>query len=290
MNENTNIQQEPVNTQKQVSTETTRINQQPPPLKPVSALAVMASRLSIEPAKLLSVLKSTVFAKATDDELAALVMVANEYQLNPLLKEIYAFPNKGGGITPIVSVDGWNKMLIRQPNYDGKKFTFERDENGALVSCTATIYVKGREHPEEITEYFEECKRFTDNWKNMPCRMLRNRTLCQASRMAFGFSGVYHEDEAESITVKSTVIPTTEPTPKLIVATKEPQVTPQNELQALVVEAGFDFNNLQKFGVETGNITEADSLAAWEEIPTEEAKRLLKNKTGLLAALAKIKG
>ena len=63
-----------------------------------SALNLMASRLSCDPAKLLATLKATVFRGANDEEVMALVVVSNEYQLNPLLKEMYAFPAKGGGI------------------------------------------------------------------------------------------------------------------------------------------------------------------------------------------------
>src|SRR5690242_11755885 len=124
---------------------------QPPaaPIKP-SALKLMAARLSVEPEKLHATLKATVFQKATDEELLALVVVANEYGLNPFLKEIYAFPAKGGGIVPIVSVDGWNKMLIRQPDFDGIEFDFAEDGQGNLLACTATIYLKNRSHPVKV--------------------------------------------------------------------------------------------------------------------------------------------
>lgn len=262
----------------------------PPPTKP-SALNLMASRLSCDPTKLLTTLKSTVFKGANDEEVMALVVVSNEYQLNPLLKEMYAFPAKGGGIVPIVSVDGWNKMLIRQPDFDGIEFEFEHDENHHPVSCTATIYVKGRSKPVKITEYFAECQRNTDNWKNMPHRMLRNRTLCQASRMAFGFSGVYHDEEAASITVESTVTSTmpTEPPPKLIVAPPS-TVTPQAELEALVVGAGYDFSLLQKWGTESGNIEDASSLASFAELNSDTCKRLLRASKGLLTGLNTLKG
>ena len=256
------------------------------PAKP-SALNLMASRLSCDAAKLLDTLKSTVFAKATDNEVMALVVVANEYGLNPFLKELYAFPAKGGGIVPIVSVDGWNKMLVRHPDFDGIEFDFAEDENGNLKSCTATVYLKNRSHAVKVTEYLDECKRNTEPWNNMPRRMLRNRTLCQAARMAFGFSGVHNEDEAAAITVESTVIPN-EPPPKLVAA-PAPTTSPQAELEALVLGEGHDFGTLQKFGIESGNITDADSIGSFADISSDEAKRLLKNKVGLLKALAAIK-
>ncbi len=261
-----------------------------PPAKP-SALSLMAARISVEPAKLLQTLKSTVFKNASDDELLALVVVSNEYGLNPFLKEIYAFPAKGGGIVPIVSVDGWNKMLIRQDGFDGIKFAFTDDNEGNVHSCTATIYVKGRSHPVEITEYLAECNRNTEPWKNMPRRMLRNRTLCQASRVAFGFSGLHNEDEAASITIESTVtqMPTELP-PKLIVSASEAKITPQAELEAFVIEAGFTFTDLQKFGSDSGNIEGADSLTSFDEIPSDVCKRLLRARVGLLSSLKAAKG
>ena len=248
-----------------------------------SALNLMASRLSCDPAKLLTTLKSTVFKGANDEEVMALVVVSNEYGLNPLLKELYAFPAKGGGIVPIVSVDGWNKMLIRQPDFDGIEFDFDHDENGHPKACTATVYVKNRSKPVKITEYFAECQRNTDNWKNMPHRMLRNRTLCQASRMAFGFSGVYHDEEAQAITVESTVTPS-EPPPKLVAAPAA-TVTAQAELEALVIGEGFTFELFRDYVARQDLIKDADSIGSFAEISTDDAKRLLRAKTGLITNL-----
>ena len=256
------------------------------PTKP-SAINLMAARMSVEPTKLFDTLKATVFKNATNEELLALVVVANSYSLNPFLKELYAFPAKGGGIVPIVSVDGWNKMLVNQPDFDGIEFDFVEDEGGAPVSCTATIYVKNRSRPVKITEYMAECKRNTDPWNNMPHRMLRNRTLCQASRIAFGFSGVKHEEEA--LDVEATIIsqmPSTPP-PKVIPAealTAQAK-TPQAQLESVIVTAGFTFTALQKWGVETGNIEGADSMSTFSEVPTDICKRLLRATAGLLKGL-----
>lgn len=162
-----------------------------------SALAVMASRFSVDATKLLDTLKNTVFKGATNDELLALVVVSNEYGLNPLTKEIYAFPAKGGGIVPVVSIDGWLRMMNDHPQFDGIEFEFYEDA-GKLISCTAIIYRKDRSHPISVTEYLSECKRTTDPWK-MEHRMLRHKATIQGARVAFGFSGIADEDEAPNI-------------------------------------------------------------------------------------------
>ena len=161
----------------------------------VSALAVMAGRFSVEPAKLLDTLKNTVFKGANDAELMTLVIVANEYSLNPLTKQIYAFPAKGGGIVPVVSIDGWVHVINSHPQMDGLDFEFRNDARGNLESCTCIIHRKDRTRPIRVTEYLSECKRTTEPWK-MEHRMLRHKALIQAGRIAFGLSGIMDEDDA----------------------------------------------------------------------------------------------
>ena len=163
-----------------------------------SALATMAGKFNVDPAKLLNTLKNTVFKGASEDELMTLVIVANEYGLNPLTKEIYAFPAKGGGIVPVVSVDGWIRMMNDHPQFDSIDYEWEHAQDGKLVSCTAIIHRKDRQHPTRVTEYLAECRRGTEPWK-MEHRMLRHKATIQGARIAFGFSGVMDEDEALTV-------------------------------------------------------------------------------------------
>src|SRR5712671_2244197 len=81
---------------------------------------IFADRYNIEPQKMLGILANTCFSvkrgdpPVTNEEMAALLVVANEYHLNPFTREIYAFRNKAGGITPIVGIDGWVRIVERQ--------------------------------------------------------------------------------------------------------------------------------------------------------------------------------
>ena len=125
------------------------------PSQKQSALAVMASKFNVEPAKLLETLRATLMPKATNEEMLSFVVVANQYGLNPFTREIYAFPARNGGIQPVVSVDGWIKMMNSHPQFDGIEFKTE-DKDGKPFSVTATIHHKERSHPVEVTEYFSE--------------------------------------------------------------------------------------------------------------------------------------
>jgi phage recombination protein Bet len=160
-------------------------------------ITLLAGRYNIDPIEMQKTLKGTVVPNGTTDaEFAAFLMVAYEYKLNPILREIYAFPKKGGGIQPIVSIDGWMNIINSHPQFDGLTFD-EKLENGKIVSITAKIFRKDRSHSVDVTEYMAECARGTEPWKQWPARMLRHKAAIQAARYAFGFSGIMEPDEAE---------------------------------------------------------------------------------------------
>lgn len=167
--------------------------------KPRTALEAMAARLEVSPTTLQETLVNTVFSACrSKEEFVALVIVANTYGLNPLLKEIYAFPTKGGGITPMVSVDGWIRLMNTHPQHDSIEFEDHVDEAGGVYAIEATIYRKDRERPTKIIEYLSECKGTTAPWQKSPLRMLRHRALIQCARIAYGFSGLV-SDEGEAV-------------------------------------------------------------------------------------------
>lgn len=176
------------------------MNQPETPVR--NQVAIMASRLNVEPAELQNIVINTIMPnrgqQVSNEQFVSFLAVANEYKLNPMTKEIYAFPAKGGGIQPIVSIDGWLKMINSHPDFNGMVHEDVR-ENGQLVAVTCKIYRKGIEHPITVTEYMDECRRGTDTWKQWPARMLRHKATIQAGRYAFGLSGIVDPDEAERI-------------------------------------------------------------------------------------------
>jgi len=98
-----------------------------------TALATIGNKLSNRfgmgdnQAEVMSILKDTAFksGNVTDAQMTALMVVADQYGLNPFTKEIYAFPDKGG-IVPVVGVDGWSRIINEHPQFDGLEF--EQDD------------------------------------------------------------------------------------------------------------------------------------------------------------------
>lgn len=166
-----------------------------------NALQAMTSKLAqrldmgVDGSSLIETLKATAFkGQVTDAQMVALLVVANQYALNPWTKEIYAFPDRGNAIIPVVGVDGWSRIINSNENFDG--MDFEQDDE----KCTCIIYRKDRKHPIKVTEYMAECKKAgAGPWQTHPRRMLRHKAMIQCARIAFGYVGIYDPDEAERI-------------------------------------------------------------------------------------------
>lgn len=275
-----------------MSTATALTTQQKP-----GVLASMANRLNVEPTKLLSTLKETVFRGASDTEMMALCIVANEYGLNPLTRQIHAFKSQAG-IVPVVGVDGWIALVNRQKEYNGCKFEMEIEETGRPISCTCNIFVKGRDLPVSVTEYFSECYRKTEPWDRMPMRMLRHKAFIQCARLAFGLTGIFDEDEAIDIQASPPTFAAREETSNHSLKeestsappVREPSDSPQSTLEQFISSEGFNFDDLQRWAVQSGMAESADSWAGFGDVPAEVAKRWLRAKAGLKAQLSAMKG
>jgi phage recombination protein Bet len=160
----------------------------------------MAARYGVDADKMLHTLKETAFkGSVTTEQMMALLIVAEKYDLNPWLKEIYAFPSQGGGIVPIVGVDGWSRIINSNPQFDGMEYVDGPDDKGFPAWIECIIYRKDRAHPVRAREYMVEVNRGTAPWKSHPRRMLRHKATIQCARLAFGFVGIHDPDEAERI-------------------------------------------------------------------------------------------
>ena len=173
-----------------------------------NALALVAQNTGASQEEIKEVLSGMIVSAknqhgsvATNAELAIVTGVAAKYDLNPLVKEMAAFVS-GGKLQVTVMIDGWYKMVNRQPTFDGVEFDDHMDANGKLTAITCRMYLTNRTRPVTVTEYLAECRKTgngADVWNKWPSRMLRHKAYIQAARMAFGISEVVDPDEAERI-------------------------------------------------------------------------------------------
>ena len=190
-----------------------------------TALTTLTSKLAAkldmgdDGSDLIETLKATAFkGEVTNAQMTALMVVANQYGLNPWTKEIYAFPDKNNGIVPVVGVDGWARIINDNPQFDGMEFARSDEmvrmpgansDAPAWIECA--MYRKDRTRPVIIREYLDEAYRepfkgkfgpVIGPWQTHPKRFLRHKAMIQCARMAFGYGGIYDQDEAERIVEK----------------------------------------------------------------------------------------
>lgn len=281
-----------------------------------SLVQKFAAKYSIEPDKLMSILKATAFkvkdGEVTNEQMAALLVVADQYGLNPFTREIFAFPDKNG-IVPVVGVDGWSRIINDHPQSDG----FEFQEAEKMVELPdakrcpewmeVVIYRKDRSHPIVVREYLDEVYRpratYPDGnkkkegpWQTHTKRFLRHKVLIQGARIAYGFGGIYDEDEAIRITERE-INPMPEPSApssrsatarlasavgadKVSETVIEPTQPPKITLQAAVAALG-DYNSEETIGLYADDLP--DAIRASDEFSKGVAKRMAEIKASKAA-------
>lgn len=184
-----------------------------------SLVVRIAEQYNVDPTKLLETLKATAFRQRadrktgevrepTDAEMMVLLILADQYSLNPFTKELFAYLDpKSQAIIPVVSVDGWIRIINAQPTLRSLSFKYSDDtvkHKGktchAWMECE--IVRSDRDKPITIREYFAEVVRevdFATPWDSHPNRMHRHKVLIQTARVAFGFGGIHDDDEAARI-------------------------------------------------------------------------------------------
>ncbi|KEZ78352.1 phage recombination protein Bet [Salinisphaera hydrothermalis] len=234
----------------------------------------IGDKYGVDANKMLSTLTATAFRQKNDqpitnEQMMALLVVADQYNLNPFTKEIYAFPDKNAGIVPIVGVDGWSRIINEHDSFDGMDFEasdefieLDKHHKKCPEYITCRMYRKDRSRPVEITEYLDEVYRppFMKNgnpmigpWQSHTKRFLRHKAMIQCARLAFGFVGIFDQDEAERI-VQGEVVsserngaaPPARQTEAPAAAERTLNDQQQNQVQAAIEESGADKAGLLK--------------------------------------------
>ncbi len=118
-----------------------------------------------------------------------LLRLANKHQLDPLSDEIALLQGENQTYQPLITIDGWSKLINNHPQYTGMSLrdsTELIDGIPAWMECT--IYRNNRILPIVIKEYLEEVRTNHPSWQQMPRRMLRHRVIQQCARLALGVS------------------------------------------------------------------------------------------------------
>lgn len=166
----------------------------------------------------------------TKEDIFTFLVQCKNLGLNPLLKQIYGFVSRGK-LAIVVSIEGWNAIANRSPQFDGCSFEFGpvsvRDlqyskttyNNGSRSSGMVTvkrnvadwvkciIYRKDRGHPTIITTYFDEAYTGSEPWATMPMQMLQNRAFVNSVRKAFNVCAYSEDDQFFNLSPEPASVP-----------------------------------------------------------------------------------
>lgn len=167
----------------------------------VLASSALSTRLGVEQGHMIDTIKAQCFRalrpeQVTDTQLAAYIQIANNLNLNPLLPGmLYAYPERNGGITPIIGPDGVFSLLSNNSDIEG--WTTKHEKIDGEDACTATIKHK-RLGDLSKTVFLSEWKVPNNpNWVSRPRHMLEIRALKQCARQVI--HGIPF-DEEEKVT------------------------------------------------------------------------------------------
>ncbi|BBM67893.1 hypothetical protein VA249_45390 (plasmid) [Vibrio alfacsensis] len=269
-----------------------------------SLIGKLAEKFGVDPIKFWDTLKATAFKQRngqppTNEQMMALLIVADQYGLNPFTKEIYAFPDQQNGIIPVVGIDGWSRIINQHPQFDGMEFRFAETtiqlvgvDKPIFEWIECVMYRKDRERPTVIREYLDEIYRepfkgvgnngpYTKNgpWQTHTRRFSRHKVIIQTARIALGYTGIYDEDEADRIINGEVAKP--QVAPSIEFESDDGNVAtlpkPQNQPELMQDLATADFTDVdaedaeyvqveQPGAIETGNVQHEQHVPQANEV------------------------
>lgn len=171
-----------------------RKNEKEPTAAPIIIHDDQGGVLAEYPSDLVDTIKATVAKNATDEELYMFLSIANQYDLNPFMKEIW-FTKMNGEVAIMTGRDGYKKLAEREPTYrkcqsmavyENDEFEmelimgevmnithkFKQNDRGSIIGAYAVLKTTDRENYVSYVNFREYDKR-NNIWKKYPSAMIR---------------------------------------------------------------------------------------------------------------------
>ena len=239
-------------------------------------------------------IRNTVAKGATNAELEMFLTLAERYQLDPFLKEIWFVKDVG----VMTGRDGYLKIAMRHPDYDGivsaavrEGDTFELQplvptvkhsfgsKRGQVIGAYAVVYHKSR-RPVICYADLVEYQKGGNVWNKYKSAMIQKVAEVMALKRQFAISGLTTEEE-----VKGTTTSYVQPEVELLEETIA-ELTPLERIQMAMVDRtsigdaihGLLNELMLKLGEEAAllayaNILEDHGVHEWQNLKTRaEAK------------------
>jgi phage recombination protein Bet len=204
-------------------------------------------------AEQVALVKRTVAKGATDDELALYLTLARKYGLDPFAKEIWFIKYDASSPTVMTSRDGYLKIAMQDPEYDGiKSFVVrENDEfsidaqndqivhkfgakRGEIIGAWAAAYHKSR-RPQICFVDFSEYNTGKNIWKSYPSSMIQKVAESFVLKRQFSISGLVTQEEMGASEGNAATIDVT-PAPISLVSPASDEAQKEREEQKELIQ------------------------------------------------------
>ena len=233
----------------------------------------------------ISLIKSQIAPKATNDELKLFLYQAQRTGLDPMKRQIYCI-HIGGKMTIQTSIDGFRVIAERSGTYAGQSEPIFEESNGKIVKCKISVFrfsPNGQRYEAAVgVAYWAEYAQQNTMWSKMPHTMIAKCAEALALRKAYpqDLSGLYTQDEMAQAQPNEEFNAKTEPLPT---KDEEPKADNQKVIDANVITTLSE--EIKKNTFKTGTellVNKADFLDkarlmnASEEAVAEIEKRIIK--------------
>jgi len=143
----------------------------------------------------MSLMRAKVAPNCTQTEFELLMYMANKYNLDPLIRQIWAIKYEGKPALIFAGRDGFLEIAHRSGHFDGMKSDCVYDDKGVLVSAWCEIWRNDMTHSFRSSVLLSEYTTGMNLWKSKPSVMLIKCAESVCLRKAFSVSGLYAPEE-----------------------------------------------------------------------------------------------
>ena len=148
-----------------------------------------------EQEKRILLIKAKVAPDATNTEFELLMYLANKYNLDPLLKQIWLVKFGNSPAQIYAGRDGFLEIAHRSGHFDGMETVVFFDEDKKPINAVCTVWRNDMTHPIKSDVLFKEYTTGKNLWATKPAVMIGKVAESVALRKAFSVSGLYSPEE-----------------------------------------------------------------------------------------------
>ena len=144
----------------------------------------------------LDLIKAKVAPNATNTEFQLLLYMAQKYQLDPLLRQIWLVKFGDSAAQIYAGRDGFLEIAHRSGHFDGMKSWCEYDEKGEKpTKAHCIVWRNDMSNPFETEVLFKEYTTGKNLWVSKPSVMIIKVAESMCLRKAFSVSGIFSPEE-----------------------------------------------------------------------------------------------